>query len=444
MVKISVIVEGILLGTLGVLAFIGSRHVIPIYGIDIPFFVLLMLAVLLLIMPLRRGVQHRRLALRPFRLFSLILLYAAFTLFMGSPRRFSAEIYVFPLVLSFLAMVVPYKLTGLIESIRTTPQQSIFRFSLLVTMSLSIYAVLVEYDSVRSNRLESTLGGAADVHVSLLLTLGAYFACAKSGYRRILSLGLAALTIALIILTGSRAGVASALVFILLMAFDARRPGRSLAVSAFMGAVFVAFLQILPTDRLGVVGDVARGNNLLSGFHILDGSSMVNVVFGQGSGRVWPWYGYEDGSINFDATGLVQTDYGYLLTNPHSVFLGTLLELGLVGFIALLLILFAIFRGYRNSTRLPGSSFLSTLFLGILCTLPSFAVNYYLFKGFPGAFIWWYFVFFALTLSGHAQSLFDKLQEQQNSHESARRQRSAEMSTTRDETGSLARSVRGF
>jgi len=404
LVKISVLVEAILLGALSVLAFIGSRHTIQIFGIEIPGFVLLMVVVLGLIIPLRREVQDRNLARQPFILFSFILLYAALTIFTGGERSLSTQIFIFPLVLAFLAMVVPYKLTALIGSIRKRPQQSIFRFSVLITVSLSTYAVRLHLDDVADSRLASPLGGAADVHVGLLLTLAAYVACAKSGYRRILSLSLAAITIALIILTGSRAGLASALILSFLMALDARRPGRSVTIFASLGVVFVALLQILPTDRFGSAQDTARGDNLLSGLHILDGSSMSNVIFGQGSGRVWPWYGYENGSIDFDRTGLVQTDFGYLLTNPHSVILGTLVELGIVGLTALLLIFFVILRGYRNSKRFRDRDFLSTLFLGILWTLPSFTLNYYLFKGFPGAFIWWYFVFFALTLSGHEMS----------------------------------------
>jgi hypothetical protein len=421
LVKLSA-VEGILLGDLGALAFIWSDHTHQVYGIDVQVFALLMVVSLGLIMPLRPKVQDRRLARRPFKLFSFILLYATLTVFTGSQRNVSTQTLVSPLVLAFLAMVVPYKLTGLIESIRTKPQQSIFRLSLLITVSLSIYATKVQSDTTASSRLASPLGGASVVHVGLLLTLAAYIACAKSGYRRVLSLGLAVLTITLIILTGSRAGVASALLLGFLMTLDARHPGRSAAVFASTGVVFTALLKILPANRFDSAVDTLRGDNLLSALHLLHNSSVANIIFGLGSGRVWPWYGYENGSINFAPNGLsinfapnglVPTDFGYLLTNPHSVILGTMVELGLVGFTALLLIFLAIFRGYRNSKRLPDSDFLSTLFLGILCTLPSFVVDYYLYKNFPSAFIWWYFVFFALTLSGYTQGHLDKLQEQQ-------------------------------
>jgi O-Antigen ligase len=413
-VKISVFVEGTLLGALGVLAFLDSSHTIQIFGSDIPGFALLMAIILGLALPLRRDVQERRLARRLFMLFSFVLSYAGLTIFL-SDRTFSAELG-YPLILAFLAMIVPYKLTGLIRSVRLKPRQSIFRFSLVITLSMIIYAVKRQMDPSVSSQLESPLGGAAVVHVALLLTLAAYFACAKSGYRRGPALVLVALTIGLIILTGSRAGLASALLLSSFMVLGMRRPGRSIVALVFIGSVFVALLRVLPTDRFSSFNDEGRGVNTSTGLHFLT-DSVNNLIFGVGSGRVWPWYKYEEGALAFDRVShFAYTQFGYLLTNPHSVFLGTIVELGLIGFIPMSLMFVAIFREYVRIRHLPGNDFVSILFLGILCSLPSFLVDYYLYKNFPTTFIWWYFVFFALTLSAQTYSHLDGPSAQQTEH----------------------------
>jgi hypothetical protein len=413
-IKISVFVEGTLLGALGVLAFLDSNHTIQIFGHDIPAFALLMAIILGLALPLRPDAQERRLARRLFMLFSFVLSYAGLTIFL-SDRTFSAD-FGYPLILAFLAMIVPYKLTGLIRSVRMKPRQNIFRFSLVITLSMIIYAVKTQTGTSVSVQLESPLGGAAVVHVALLLTLAAYFACAKSGYRRGLALVLVALTIALIILTGSRAGLGSALLLGFLMVLDARRPGRSIVALVFIGSVFVFLLRVLPTDRFSTLNDEGRGVNMSTSLHFL-ADSVNNVIFGVGSGRVWPWYKYEEGALAFNqVTHFAYTQFGYLLTNPHSVFLGTIVELGLIGFIPMSLMFVAIFREYLRIRHLPGNDFLAILFLGILCTLPSFLFDDYLYKNFPTTFIWWYFVFFALTLSAQTHSHLDGLPAQQTEH----------------------------
>lgn len=403
--RIPNIAEGVLFGAFAVMLSIDSRTTTEIFSTTaVPRFALIIVVVLGLLLPIRLRSGSERVARRVFICFSLVLLYGAATTFVGD-LRFDPQVVFFPLVLSFLAMAGPYRLSGLVCLDEQHAKPIMFLFSLLVTTNMALFALKFQLgDGAASHRLCTYLGGPSVVHVALLLTLTTYFACVKSRYRPQISMVLIALTIALIILTGSRAGLLSAFGLCVFMVLDMRRPARSASVLLFLATVFGGLLQILPADRFQTMEDANRSGNLETGMRILTSSTM-NLIFGVGSGRVWPWYGYEHDLISYDSTSaFVPTEFGYsALTNPHSVVLGTLVELGFVGLVPLLSVFLMIFKAFRDSLRSPGGEFPSTLLMGILCTIPSFFFDYYLYKNFPLSFMWWYFVFFALRIHSRRQ-----------------------------------------
>lgn len=400
--KLSAVAEVTLVASILVLSTLSSRHNFKVLGVDTPSFAILMSLVLAYTLPMRDVFPQRTLAKRASGVFVFILAYALLTVILHSYTVGDTHSLVLPVVMALLAMAVPYKLTGLIESIGACPQKIIFRFSVIVTLTTALYAVSLQIQGTAAARLSTPLGGAADIHVGLLLTLAGYFACAKSGYRRTYSLWLAVLTIGIIFTTGSRAGVVTALLLGGLMVLDARRLTRSIVVALTVGGVFFAAYHLFPNARLTDTVDLSRTTNTDTAFGILHNASPVDLICGMGSGSVWPWYAYENSGFRFDeTTGIVHTQYGDLLTNPHSVPLGVVVELGLIGLGALAMLLAILIAGYWKARRAAErSEFVEILYYGIFCSLPAFMYDYYLFKSFPVSFIWWYFVFVALTLSG--------------------------------------------
>ena len=116
--------------------------------------------------------------------------------------------------------------------------------------------------------------------------------------------------------------------------------------------------------------------------------SPASLIFGRGSGELWPWLSFEHGSVPLiKDTYLQSTEWGELLYHPHSVFLGVAAELGLVGLALLALVLTELVSRCIGVIREGGE--LSLPAFALLLSIPAFAVEYYLFRGFPTALLWW-------------------------------------------------------
>ena len=380
----------------GLFAFVPSRARMPVFGLPTPLFAVGSALIILAVLPLPLAGGDRRALRRPAILFTAVLMYATAGVLLRQPP-FPLPIYILPLVLAFLAMFTAYELATKSVTLGHNPAAAAFRFSSIITASMVYFAVYRPAYAI-DGRLATPLGGAADVHVALCLTMAAYFGCARVGYRRWPSLFLAGTTLVIVILTGSRAGFATAIAITALVALDVRRPARSASLLALYGTVLVIALRMMPSDRLGQLNDVNRQGNFDTSMYYLHHASFLQLIFGTGSGSVWPWFGFEQGFLSIDSSGLIATPYGEALANPHSVILGTLVELGVVGFALTLWAILSVLKHILIVWRSKSDPFAFYLLLGIVCTLPSFAVNYYLFKGFPVAAVWWYFSFLAIRL----------------------------------------------
>ena len=117
----------------------------------------------------------------------------------------------------------------------------------------------------------------------------------------------------------------------------------------------------------------------------------MHVLFGIGSGRLWPWYAFDARFLLVPHRGRVGTSEGAILTNPHSVPLGVLVELGLIGLVLLAALcivpMVRLVRGWGSRDGI--GTVPDGLALALVAGFAAFVFDYYLFKNFGVSFWWW-------------------------------------------------------
>ncbi|GAA1397972.1 hypothetical protein GCM10009599_28070 [Luteococcus peritonei] len=319
------------------------------------------------------------------------------------PRAEVTRIYlVVPVVTSFVTLFAAWGLAAMIGPARR--RLVLWQAAMLIPLS-SVLAGARTIVSTHSVRLGTGMGGAAIFHVALLLAGAVLLASALRGERRGWSALGAALCLVEIMLTASRSGLLSLLVFGGLLSLFLLLRGRGLQVLAMVAAVVacaaLAMVALPATRRLLQVHDTFRMANYETAWRTWSATGH-NIWLGVGSGRMWPWYPFETGAIPVPWRGAIQTGFGRSLTNPHSLYLGVLAELGLVG-LALLLVVVAtvVWQAVRGGRRLLGlgkkadrQDFMAALSelvvpLALVATLVAFAFDHYLLKNFAISFWWW-------------------------------------------------------
>lgn len=246
------------------------------------------------------------------------------------------------------------------------------------------------------SRLETQMGGASVLHLPLLIALALYFYSVRTGYRTWLSAGLLGVTILLIFMTGSRAGVASMALLLILLILRVAKPRLVLpAAGGLAGLTYIAFLN-LPTDRLLDFQDSLRSVNAGSAFKAAF-ETTTSTLIGQGIGTLWPWYYRLAAGTEQD---LFVTRHGLFLRNPHSTPVGVLAELGILGASLLALslgvIAFSALRHYIGRTvDLAGA-----VGIAMVISMASFFVEYHLLSNFAIAFFWWLYAIFIVDDPG--------------------------------------------
>lgn len=260
--------------------------------------------------------------------------------------------------------------------------------------------------STHTLRLGTGMGGAAIYHVVLLLAGAVLLAAFLRGDRSRWSLAGAVICLLGVVLTGSRAGLLTLLVFLGALGGVLVLRGRSRIVLTILVGLAVLLVTAMwlvpPLRRLMEPREQFRMANYETALRTWQESSH-NLWLGVGSGRMWPWYYFESGAAPVPWRGVIQTGFGRSLTNPHSLYLGVLAELGLVG-AALLAVLVAgvlwhVVLAWRTISKVGwGASgaglgeALSTLVvpLALASSLVAFGLDHYLLKNFAVSFWWWF------------------------------------------------------
>ncbi len=268
---------------------------------------------------------------------------------------------------------------------------------LLVTPVAGLRTMLARHTA----RLATGMGGAAVLHLPLLLCLGVMVGAAMDEGRsqrvRRASLVGAVLATGEVLATGSRAGMICLALFVAaLVPVLWRRHRRAVLGFGLAGLVgVVALLVSVPVfDRLGRATDTTRQVNLHGAMNALQDQPLA-WIYGVGSGRLWPWAAFDAGLAPVPPTNLMRTTFGVVATNPHSLYLGTLVELGLVGLGLLVATLGLIASGLVVVRRL-GASWAFWPLVAVVAGFVAFALDHYLFKNLGVALWWWYVV--AMTM----------------------------------------------
>jgi len=394
MVKVSTVFNALMYLYFLVISFYTLRGHVEIFGILMPDFLVVSLVFFVLIIPFyiyKRDIKNPS---NIYWLFSFIIFYAAFGVFFYGDTYLSNSILVTPLMAAFFAMLIPFSFSKLFTLKTFDVRKSIFNVSLIITSSIIFYIIYSGFQI--TDRLSTSIGGAAVLHVPLLLTMSVYLANIKVNYKKARSILLFSISMIFIVLTGSRTGFFIMVLFIILNIINIKKPLRTLGFSAFIGFLSLLIYRFLPTDRYLYLSGGARSINTETSISVIKDPSF-NPFFGKGSGSIWPWFAYESGYLPVNLSSLIETGYGLALSNPHSVFMGTIVELGIIALIPLILIFTIILKALFNSFK-KRDMYTTTIIMGVLCTTPAFTLDYYLFKNFAVSTIWWHFVFLAVSI----------------------------------------------
>lgn len=260
-------------------------------------------------------------------------------------------------------------------------------------------------------RLGTGMGGPAIFHMVLLLCLGVLLRAALEGRRRVWSLAGSMVCLVGILLTGSRSGLLCLVCFVALVGLLFALRGQARLVAPLVGVaagVLAAVLAFVPSARrLLQSSDFGRTTNAETAWRVFT-QDAHSMVLGVGSGRMWPWYAFETGLAPTPWRGIISTGYGRGTTNPHSVLLGVMVELGLVGLLVLAVclgaVVWAAVAAWRAADRSPGAATAVVPLLAVLATLPAMLFDHYLFKNYAVSFWWWFTV---ATLLGIRPGLDD-------------------------------------
>lgn len=242
-------------------------------------------------------------------------------------------------------------------------------------------------------RVANPFGGAAVLHISLLLAAAIALAAARARLRTRLSIVIAIVHLASIAFGYTRGGLVCLGIFGLMLSVAVIRrrlrernlPFGIIALGLGMLGIFaLGVWNVLATRGADVTSD-GRVETWMLAYDVWS-SSPSTLLFGTGYGTMWPWHAIERGDFPQSAfLGLLDLAYGPSLGHAHNLYVALVTELGLLGaamFAVVVLVLVLCLVGSTNRVQ-------STLAMGLVATLVGFAFDTFLLKNFPIAFVWW-------------------------------------------------------
>lgn len=305
-----------------------------------------------------------------------------------------------PLLNGVMAMLAGFLVMAVTSRSQRTPL--LWRLSaLMVPMTIIGWARVSITQGRPVIRLWTQLGNAAVYPIVVLLCMTIAMACAMRRYRTRLSQWIAVFHLIFLFLTASRGGlvVLAVLVLLLVVRLARRHTGAGERLRRLPPSVLVVgFLGVLAATAVSpILGRLDQKSGRLmswrAGIAALEGD-WVTTLFGLGSGTIWPWFAYESGWQGLPGSRRVWGPFGYVLYHAHSLYVTVLVELGILGILLLVAMLWPLvaqwFRG--------GSTPLVVLVSGVCACLVGFTFDLYLFKNFGVSMLWWTLAFAALMI----------------------------------------------
>lgn len=165
------------------------------------------------------------------------------------------------------------------------------------------------------------------------LCLGLFWS-SKSIIKKIAFLGLASIMILCLVLTGSRGGwIAFALS---IAVFGILRDRRILVLAAIAGLISIPFLPSTVLDRIATIGSLGESSNLYRTFIWSSTLNMIKDFWYSGVG-----VGVKAFEAIYNAHYIKQGVHAF---HSHNLYLQTMVEMGILGFLSFLAVVFSTFR----------------------------------------------------------------------------------------------------
>lgn len=252
-------------------------------------------------------------------------------------------------------------------------------------------------------RLWTQVGGSAVYPVVLVIAGAIALANFLNQYRPRLSLWMTVAHLVLVLLTGSRGGLlmVGVLVVLLVIRLGRQHTGagerlRNLPPSVYVLGGIAVLVAIVSSPILGRLDERSAGRLMTwrVGIDNWDNHPLT-VLFGLGSGVIWPWFSYESGWQPHPWRSRVTSPLGYTLYHSHSLYLEVIAELGILGLILLIAVVWPLAARW-----LKGGSAANVVVTSAVCAcLVGFNFDLFLFKNFAVSLVWWCAAF-GVLLSG--------------------------------------------
>jgi O-antigen ligase len=340
----------------------------------------------------------------------LLFSYAALSMTWSSVASPDTEAMAWTLIMAASALCVAY---AIVSHQRDGPDALLARVTGLLGVIAAIYAAQSFFDL----GLRSGSNGEADPVFGIDRVRGPLFGAAIGGTILIPALSYAVqdillgkhrkrnafAAIALLIAalgTGSRATLLGLVVFVSVAGFGVRSLRQRLAllvVVLAIGGAGVGFVfSRASSERLTSLEDDTRAMTWASGIGGLARAGTLKKVLGLGYGSYWPWYLVDvrgEGNAQF-ADFIQHRPAGETLYHPHSTPLLLVVELGVPGLVAGVVLIAYLVRKRRALLRERRHVL---LFAGLAGSAVTFATDLLVFKTPYVNLIWWTYVFGALS-----------------------------------------------
>lgn len=298
-----------------------------------------------------------------------------------------------PFALVTIALAGSTAALGLLPAVATAGDGAWFRLvhdgAAAVVAASGVHALALT-DQV--GRVTLPIGAASTAHMPLLLALAVLVtALVRGGVPLAQVLRGLLVLVALALLAGgaSRYGVVAASVLCLAVAVRVGRTQpqrRWLAVGAGLAVAGVLVATALHLRPGLTLADGARSATHRAALgHLV--SPPPQLLVGEGFGGLWPWLALETSPPGGLLPVTRETSEGPLLWHPHSLYLGVVGELGLVGAALLSTLVLAILAAcaivwVRDDALSPAA-------LALALTIPGMAFDLMLLRDYPGSLMWW-------------------------------------------------------
>src|SRR5699024_6365363 len=364
----------------------------PILGMNISAADILLVMIFLFLIPM----YFKKLPTTPSSKTSIKILYfifvCSFLSMTWATQKVDSRYIVYQLVLMFLTVSIPYLISKIANDKHIDYHKLISNFATLLTAILLIYMVR---NLGQDERLDGYLGGAAIISVIIIPALAVHLHNVLNRKRILISFICLFISTVSIFYTESRAGLVMLLLFLFITILRKPTILRLFAI-VFISLVFiVSFGDKVSTDRYTSFEDTAR-DTITETSMLWWKDSTASLFFGTGYGNVWQWAEYQKNKLPGEDQKWFPTEKGPTMVHSHSVFGQSLAELGLVGLIPFLILVFILFKETFKSW-IRKYELKTNILIGLICTLPTFYTDLMIFRNWEVSIIWLFFYFSALT-----------------------------------------------